>query len=229
MSKHKKKKDKLKRDKGISKKASKKPNALKALKASSKEKIKLNSPAKKVSNLKTKNKLKAGVVRSSKELRSAKDLRPSKTAVKKPALPPRPAIKLTKEMLEIRAVLQSMLTQMRRDIDHEVRGASARDLAHINDTSDMASDAAEGDLALRIAESETVEASEIERAIEKIDTGTYGTCEMCGQQIGADRLKFLPYVTLCIKCQALAEIRKREESEELDDLAEGTEADTENN
>ena len=42
---------------------------------------------------------------------------------------------------------------------------------------------------------------EIERAIEKIDNGTYGSCEVCNQAIGADRLKFLPYVTLCIKCQ----------------------------
>jgi DnaK suppressor protein len=140
-----------------------------------------------------------------------------------------PPIKLTREMIEIRERLQGMLTDMRRDIDHEVRGASARDLAHINDTSDMASDAAEGDLALRIAESETVEASEIERAIEKIDTGTYGQCEMCNAQIGADRLKFLPYVTLCIKCQELAEIRSKDEGNELDDLAEGSDADSENN
>ncbi len=134
-------------------------------------------------------------------------------------------IKITKEMLEIRARLQTMLGEMRRDIDHEVRGASERDLAHINDTSDMASDAAEGDLALRIAESETVEAEEIERAIEKIDNGTYGICEMCNKPIGVDRIKFLPYVTLCIKCQELSEIRRREDGDELDDLAEGAETD----
>jgi RNA polymerase-binding protein DksA len=145
-------------------------------------------------------------------------------------MPTRPApVKLTREMQEIRSRLTTMLADMRRDIDHEVRGASERDLAHINDTSDMASDAAEGDLALRIAESETVEASEIERALEKIDNGTYGVCEMCSTPIGADRLKFLPYVTLCIKCQELAEIRRREESNELDDLAEGSEMDSENN
>jgi DnaK suppressor protein len=149
---------------------------------------------------------------------------------RKPVVVERQApIKLTKEMQEIRSRLQTMLTDMRRDIDHEVRGASERDLAHINDTSDMASDSAEGDLALRIAESETAEAGEIERAIEKIDSGTYGICEICNQPIGADRLKFLPYVTLCIKCQALAEIRRREDGDELDDLAEGAEADAENN
>jgi DnaK suppressor protein len=121
-----------------------------------------------------------------------------------------------------------MLSDLRKDIDHEVRGASDRDLAHINDTSDMASDAAEGDLALRIAESETVEAGEIERAIEKIDNGTYGSCETCNKTIGADRLQFLPFATMCIKCQELAEIRKREEGDELDDLAEGTDDDGNN-
>jgi RNA polymerase-binding protein DksA len=136
--------------------------------------------------------------------------------------PPKP---LTAELIAIRERLTQMLVDLRKDIDHEVRGASDRDLAHINDTSDMASDAAEGDLALRIAESETVEAGEIERAIEKVDNGTYGSCETCNKNIGADRLQFLPFATMCIKCQELAEIRKREEGDELDDLAEGTDDD----
>ena len=149
-------------------------------------------------------------------------------AINKPSKPVLPK-KLSAEMAQIRSRLTSMLTDLRKDIDHEVRGASERDLAHINDTSDMASDSAEGDLSLRIAESETAEAGEIERAIEKIDTGTYGICETCNKPIGVDRLQFLPYSTLCIKCQALAEIRKRSEGDELEDLAEGIESDSENN
>ncbi|MCW8132607.1 MAG: TraR/DksA family transcriptional regulator [Planctomycetota bacterium] len=107
---------------------------------------------------------------------------------------------------------------------NEVRGASERDLAHILDTSDIASDSAEGDLALRIAESEGAEAEEIEKAIEKIDSGTYGYCEVCNRTIGSERLKFLPFATLCIKCQELAEIRRKEDGDELDDLAEGDES-----
>jgi DnaK suppressor protein len=137
---------------------------------------------------------------------------------------------LSREMLDIRERLVRLLKQMRGDIDREVRGASERDLAHINDSSDMASDAAEGDLALRIAESETVQASEIERAIEKVDTGTYGLCEVCNKPINAERLQFLPYVTQCIKCQSLSELRKRDKRDELDDLnAEGGDMDAENN
>jgi RNA polymerase-binding protein DksA len=129
---------------------------------------------------------------------------------------------LTPELLAIRQRLTTMLAEMHENIEHEVHGASDRDAAHINDTSDMASDAAEGDLSLRIAESETAEAGEIERAIEKIDQGTYGTCEICNKAIGADRMLFLPYVTMCIRCQELAEIRKRDDEDELDDLAEGS-------
>lgn len=133
--------------------------------------------------------------------------------------PPKPPKKLTAEMLQIREKLVMMHADFRKEIDHEIRGASERDLAHINDTSDMATDAAEGDLALRIAESETVEAAEIERAIEKIDNGTYGHCELCNTRIPIERLQVLPFATQCVKCQELADIRKRSRGgDELDDL-----------
>ena len=138
-----------------------------------------------------------------------------------PKIPEAPK-NLTPELLQIRQRLGAMLAEMHENIEHEVHGASDRDASHINDTSDMASDAAEGDLSLRIAESETAEAGEIERAIEKIDQGTYGICEICNKAIGADRMLFLPYVTMCIRCQELAEIRKRDDEDELDDLAESS-------
>ena len=187
---------------------------------------KIKASVKKDLPLKTSDKAKSKKKIKSREKSKIRESEPTVRVIerKAPAKPAAP-IKITKEMLEIRARLQTMLGEMRRDIDHEVRGASERDLAHINDTSDMASDAAEGDLALRIAESETVEAEEIERAIEKIDNGTYGICEMCNKPIGVDRIKFLPYVTLCIKCQELSEIRRRDDGDELDDLAEGAETD----
>lgn len=39
----------------------------------------------------------------------------------------------------------------------------------------------------------------IERALHKIDAGTYGICERCGKPIEKARIKALPYVDLCIK------------------------------
>src|SRR4051812_7616851 len=43
---------------------------------------------------------------------------------------------------------------------------------------------------------------EIDRALGKIDNGTYGTCESCGQPIPRARLKALPYAALCVQCKS---------------------------
>jgi RNA polymerase-binding protein DksA len=40
--------------------------------------------------------------------------------------------------------------------------------------------------------------SKVEWALEKIDNGTYGTCEVCGRSIPLARLDALPYTTLCV-------------------------------
>ncbi len=42
-------------------------------------------------------------------------------------------------------------------------------------------------------------------ALEKIDRGTYGTCDACGGNIKKARLKALPFATLCLECQARLE------------------------
>jgi len=41
----------------------------------------------------------------------------------------------------------------------------------------------------------------IEIALQKIDQGTYGICEACGDQIGEKRLDYFPEVSNCIECQ----------------------------
>ncbi|HEY1317267.1 MAG TPA: TraR/DksA C4-type zinc finger protein [Gaiella sp.] len=46
---------------------------------------------------------------------------------------------------------------------------------------------------------------EIDRALTKIDAGTYGKCERCGQAIPEERLDAVPYATLCVSCRQLEE------------------------
>lgn len=46
---------------------------------------------------------------------------------------------------------------------------------------------------------------DIDRALAKIDEGTYGTCERCGQPIPEERLDAVPYATLCLSCRQLEE------------------------
>jgi DnaK suppressor protein len=43
---------------------------------------------------------------------------------------------------------------------------------------------------------------EIDRALQKIDAGTYGACERCGQPIPEARLEALPYASMCVACKS---------------------------
>lgn len=42
--------------------------------------------------------------------------------------------------------------------------------------------------------------AEIDAAVKRLDTGTYGTCERCGEAIGAERLGARPTARTCIQC-----------------------------
>src|SRR5438105_3623625 len=45
----------------------------------------------------------------------------------------------------------------------------------------------------------------LDYALKALDSGQYGTCERCGNEIGAERLKAIPGATLCVKCKAETE------------------------
>jgi RNA polymerase-binding transcription factor len=63
---------------------------------------------------------------------------------------------------------------------------------------------------LRIRDRERKLLSKIEEALERINDGTYGVCEECGEAIGVERLKARPVTTLCIDCKADQEADERQ-------------------
>ena len=50
---------------------------------------------------------------------------------------------------------------------------------------------------------------EIESALKRIENGTYGLCESCGEDINLERLKASPEARLCISCKEQAEKQNR--------------------
>ena len=50
---------------------------------------------------------------------------------------------------------------------------------------------------------------QIDDALERIDVGTFGECERCGNDIGQGRLKAMPTAALCIDCATALEKRQR--------------------
>ena len=42
--------------------------------------------------------------------------------------------------------------------------------------------------------------ADVDRALAKLDAGTYGTCDRCGQPIPPERLEARPWAQLCMAC-----------------------------
>jgi DnaK suppressor protein len=47
---------------------------------------------------------------------------------------------------------------------------------------------------------------QVDEALERMESGTYGRCERCGTEIDFARLKAIPQATLCMSCQMLVEL-----------------------
>lgn len=46
------------------------------------------------------------------------------------------------------------------------------------------------------------QADEVEKALQKISDGTYGSCTVCGKMIDTDRLAIHPTATMCLVCES---------------------------
>ena len=51
--------------------------------------------------------------------------------------------------------------------------------------------------------------SKVEKAIQKLNAGTYGICEACEEPISFKRLEARPVTTLCIRCKEEQELEER--------------------
>ncbi len=91
-----------------------------------------------------------------------------------------------------------ILRKLQNDFDN-LRNAKGEDST--GDSADVAFEAGSDEMASHLAELDSRELSQIERALARLKQGTYGTCESCSQKIPIGRLNALPYSTLCIECQ----------------------------
>ena len=66
---------------------------------------------------------------------------------------------------------------------------------------DSAQSTAERGKVLALVEHLRDQLGDVRRALQKMDEGTYGTCERCGNPIAPERLEAIPYATLCVSCK----------------------------
>lgn len=84
------------------------------------------------------------------------------------------------------------------------RSAPEREVGDFYDDVDLEKDK---QMSYMMGERERAKLNDIDDAIEKIQDGTYGTCEECGEEINKKRLKIIPFARYCVRCQADVERR----------------------
>ena len=117
------------------------------------------------------------------------------------------AAKLTKkEIDEFEARLQVERTELAEQlatIEDQTFATTQSDLSGDVGVDDESADAGtatfEREKELSIEQNVRDLLQKIDRALKRIDAGTYGICERCGKPIEKARIKALPYVDLCIK------------------------------
>jgi RNA polymerase-binding transcription factor len=115
------------------------------------------------------------------------------------------------ELAEVRETLEADAAGLRRDIERAESRIADRLEDGIRDAGDDEADAGaktferEHEFAMTSNARHLLE--QTERALGRINAGTYGACESCGQPIGKARLMAFPRAVLCVTCKQREERR----------------------
>ena len=111
--------------------------------------------------------------------------------------------KARKRLDEERSRLEGVRDGLLRDESDADAGA---ELSNVDQhPGDLGSETFEHEKNLSLLEQVSDELLQIQAAFERLEQGTYGTCQACGKPIGAERLDAMPATRFCVDDQAKAE------------------------
>lgn len=109
------------------------------------------------------------------------------------------------QLEEIRASLTKQKTEVEQQLqDYHSTVGTADEKPDQEGFADSAHVAAERSEAISMMEQLQQTSAELTKALERIELGTYGSCERCGTTIPPERLEVLPTASLCVSCKQLA-------------------------
>jgi DnaK suppressor protein len=109
-----------------------------------------------------------------------------------------------------------ILLKMKQDIVEETSRmsnslqGSGKEETRMPDPNDRASMETDSGVLLRLGDRNRKLLLKIEDALKRIKDGTYGICEICGEEISEERLRFRPVTTQCIKCKTELEDEEKQ-------------------
>ena len=113
-----------------------------------------------------------------------------------------------RELKHFRTLLGEKMSELLAEADRTVDGMTDTK-ENYPDPTDRASLESNRNFTLRIRDRERKLIVKIQEALARIDEGTYGKCEECGEKISLERLNARPVTTLCIDCKSLQEAEER--------------------
>jgi DnaK suppressor protein len=115
------------------------------------------------------------------------------------------------ELVKVRKELEAEAAGLRADISRAESQIAERLSDAVGDAGDDQADAGaktfEREHELAMTQNARDLLAQNEQALARIDAGTYGVCESCGQPIGKARLQAFPRATLCVSCKQREERR----------------------
>jgi len=114
-----------------------------------------------------------------------------------------------KLLLKKREELQNEIEYIKENSFKKTMKDSSGEISAYNfHMADQATDSNEREKAFMFAYREDRLIYHIDRALERIENGTYGLCQECGKPISKDRLEAVPHARLCIECKSKEEQSK---------------------
>ena len=114
---------------------------------------------------------------------------------------------LKQRLLEERKRLEVEISELDADLSESLE-ESSEESPYDQHMAETAAVTLDREIDLSLEENTLASIAQIDRALAKLENGSYGHCDNCGKPIGEERLKVAPFATLCIDCKRLEE-RKR--------------------
>jgi DnaK suppressor protein len=117
------------------------------------------------------------------------------------------------ELLRLRKTLRASRADRWQTLWDEMKNLrTVKGVDVTGDIADAAFEAGSDEVSSQLAQMDSRELSQIERALARLKQGKYGTCENCERKIARARLNALPYATLCINCERQMEKYRQDRS-----------------
>ena len=110
-----------------------------------------------------------------------------------------------KRLEEERTRLQGIREGIQREQDDAIAEAGNELSSFDQHPGDSGTETFEMEKNVSLLEQVDDELLEVEAAVQRLERGTYGTCQVCGRPIGDERLEAMPATRFCVEDQAKAE------------------------